>query len=130
MIKRTDRPSPGFARNPDKKITVEPFAGSVTVRVADVAVAETIRAKLLKEDGYPPVLYIPFEDIGFANLEPTDTKTHCPYKGDASYWRLAMPGEPGEDLMWAYEAPYDEMAEIKDHGAFYEDRVTIETKKD
>ncbi|WP_265515912.1 DUF427 domain-containing protein [Nitratireductor luteus] len=125
-MERTASPAPGFTRNPGKKIVVEPFKGSVTVKVADVVIAATTKAKLLKEDGYPPVLYIPFEDIGFTNLERTDTKTHCPYKGDASYWRLSAPGEPGQDLMWAYEAPYDEMAEIKDHGAFYEGQVTIE----
>lgn len=122
----TPNPAPGFVQNPDKKITIEPHKGRVTVKSKDVVIAASSRAKLLKEDGYAPVLYIPFEDIAFANLERTTTKTHCPFKGDATYWRLGGSGDPTHDVMWAYENPYDEMAEIKDHGAFYTDRVKVE----
>lgn len=119
------RRAPGFGRNPDKKIALDRQPGFVTVRVGDVVIATTRNAICMDEEGLAPVLYIPFADIGFANLQRTDTKTHCPYKGDASYWRLATDTEP-HDVMWAYEDPYEEMRAIKDHGAFYEDRVTVE----
>jgi uncharacterized protein (DUF427 family) len=63
-------------------------------------------------------------DIDFGKLQATDTSTHCPFKGDASYWSVR---DGAKDAMWAYQDPYDEMLEIKDHGAFYPNRVTIET---
>ena len=116
-------PAPGFQRNPSRRIHVEPFAGTVTVTSPDAAIASSDKALLLREEDYPPVFYIPFQDIRFDVLTRTDTATNCPYKGDASYWAIGA----ARDVMWAYEHPYDEMARIKDHGAFYADRVTIET---
>ena len=89
-------------------------------------VARSNSAKKLTESPYPPVLYVPFADIDFAELKKSEHSTHCPYKGEASYW--SVPGDKGKDAMWAYQHPYDEMLEIKDHGAFYPDRVTIEAK--
>lgn len=121
-------PSPGFQRNPGKMITVEPYPGSVTVRVGDAVIASSTKAKVLTESPYPGVLYIPFEDIDFDHLRKTELSTHCPYKGDASYWRVLPATEAGNDAMWAYEQPFDEMAAIRDHGAFYPDKVTIEAK--
>ena len=84
------------------------------------------RARLLSEPPYPQHFYIPFEDIDFTQLGKTALSTHCPYKGDASYWSVLPAGETGKDAMWAYERPFDEMTEIRDHGAFYPNRVTIE----
>lgn len=95
------------------------------MKSGDVVIATTRNAIRMDEEGLATVLYIPFADIGFANLQRTDTKTHCPYKGDASYWRLATNTKP-YDVMRAYEDPYEEMRAIKDYGAFYEDRVTVE----
>lgn len=119
-------PSPGFARNPAKSITVEPYPGPVTVSAGGAVVARTSRALKLTEAPYPPVLYIPFADIDFSTLAKTTHASHCPYKGDASYWSVTPAGPRGENAMWAYESPYDEMNAIRDHGAFYPDRVTIE----
>ncbi|WP_187970077.1 DUF427 domain-containing protein [Aquibium microcysteis] len=120
-------PSPGFARNPAKSIAVAPHAGTVTVKAGGTTVARTDRALLLTEAPYPPVLYVPFADIDFSGLVKTARSTHCPYKGDASYWSVTAAGAAGENAMWAYETPFDEMAAIRDHGAFYADRVTVET---
>lgn len=118
-------PAPGFQRNPGKIITVEPYRGTVVVRAGDAIVASSTKAKLLSESPYPPVFYIPFEDIDFDRLLKTELSTHCPYKGDASYWSVLPAGETGKDAMWAYERPFDEMTEIRNHGAFYSNRVTI-----
>lgn len=123
-------PSPGFQRNPDKVITVEPYRGTVTVTAGDKVIARSNRAKLLSEPPYPAAYYIPFDDIDFAKLDATDHSTHCPYKGDASYWSVLPAGDGGKDAMWAYERPFDEMAEIRDHGAFYTSKVTVEVKPD
>lgn len=119
-------PAPGFARNPAKQITVVQHPGTVTVSAGGVVVARSNAARVLTESPYKPAFYIPFSDIDFSRLEKTSHATHCPYKGDASYWSVVPAGEKGVNAMWAYETPFDEMAEIKDHGAFYPDRVTIE----
>lgn len=119
-------PAPGFQQHPEHKITVEPFDGAVTVVFSDAILASTDKALLLKEDGHEPVFYIPFKDIYFEFLKPSGTSTRCPFKGNASYWNVSAVGEALNDVMWAYERPYDEMAVIKDHGAFYADKVRIE----
>ena len=75
-------PSPGFARNPEKQIDVEPFARTVVVTSNGAVVAASSCAKVLQEAPYPPALYIPFEDIRFEQLEKSEKSTHCPYKGD------------------------------------------------
>ncbi|RWP19331.1 MAG: DUF427 domain-containing protein [Mesorhizobium sp.] len=121
-------PSPGFQRNSDKVITVESYNGTVTVRAGDTVIASSRRAKLLTEPPYPGVLYIPFEDIDFDQLRKTEFSTHCPYKGDASYWSVLPAAEAGKDAMWAYEQPFDEMIEIRNHCAFYPNKVTVEAE--
>ena len=98
----------------------------VTVSFAEAIVASSNEALVLREEDYPPVFYIPFKDVYFDFLKPTDTSTHCPYKGNASYWSASASGEAEKDVMWAYEHPYDEMIRIKDHGAFYPNKVTID----
>lgn len=129
MDKRAN-PAPGFQRNPDKLITIEPYGGSVIVRAGDTVVARSTRARLLSEPPYPAVFYIPFDDIDFSKLARTDHSTHCPYKGDASYWSVLAAGDSGTNAMWAYERPYDETAEIRNHGAFYASKVTVEATPD
>lgn len=119
-------PSPGFRQHPEHRITIEPFDGVVVVTFSGAIVASTERALVLSETGHDPVYYIPFEDIYFELMEPTATRTHCPFKGDASYWRVFASGNAVDDVMWAYQAPYDEMAAIKNHGAFHADKVRIE----
>ena len=121
-------PAPGFQRNPDKVITIEPYAGTVTVRAGDVVIASSANAKVLTEAPYPAAFYIPFADIDFDKLGSAERSTHCPYKGDASYWSVLPAGETGQNAMWAYERPFDEMTEIGNHGAFYASKVTIEAK--
>ncbi|MCV3210571.1 DUF427 domain-containing protein [Mesorhizobium sp. YC-39] len=123
-------PAPGFQRNPGKVITIEPYDGTVTVRSGETVIASSTNAKLLTESPYPSVFYIPFADIDFGQLRKTEFSTHCPYKGDASYWSVLPAAEVGKDAMWAYEQPFDEMVEIRDHGAFYANKVTIEAAPD
>ena len=95
-------PAPGFQRNPSHRITVEPFDGVVTVVFSDAILASTDEALVLREADYPPVFYIPFKDIYFELLKPSDTSTHCPFKGNASYWNASAAGEAVNDVMWAY----------------------------
>jgi uncharacterized protein (DUF427 family) len=110
----------------DHPITITPFAGRVVVRANGVVVADSSRALVLQESFYPPVHYIPRDDAG--PLAASDHVTYCPYKGDCSYFSL--PGDKGADAVWSYGAPYEAVAAIKDHLAFYTSRVEIELLPD
>jgi len=86
-------------------------------------VADSRRGLTLRESTYPPVHYIPIEDVDRSLLERTETTTYCPYKGDANYYSVPEGGERSVDAIWVYEDPRDAVKEIKDHVAFYPDRV-------
>jgi uncharacterized protein (DUF427 family) len=86
-------------------------------------VADTTRALTLKEASLPPVQYVPREDADMTLLERTAHKTHCPYKNDASYYTIRAGGRTAENAVWTYEEPYPAVVAIKDHLAFYPDRV-------
>lgn len=107
----------------DHPITVAPTGKHVTVRVNGEVVAESDSALTLQESTYPAVQYIPIGDVVQTALTSSDTTTYCPYKGDASYYSVPVGGERSADAIWVYESPYDAVAEIKDHVAFYPDRV-------
>lgn len=100
-------------------ITVEQGTEHVRVVRDGQVVADSRRPLLLRETGLPVRYYLPPEDVRTELLSASDTTTHCPFKGDASYWSL--PGAP--DLVWAYPEPKDEVAGIKDHFCFYETEV-------
>jgi uncharacterized protein (DUF427 family) len=111
---------------PDHPITITPNRRRVRVSAGGVVIADTTRALTLKEASYPAVQYIPREDANMAALSRTDRTTHCPYKGDASYFSVAADGRTIENSVWTYETPFPAMAEIVGHLAFYPDKVTIE----
>jgi uncharacterized protein (DUF427 family) len=108
---------------PDHPITITPTPQRVRVLLGGQVVAETTRALTLREAQYPPVQYIPREDAAMALLRPSPRSTHCPYKGDASYYSIEAGGKRAENAAWSYENPFPAMAEIKGHLAFYPDRV-------
>ena len=107
---------------PDHPITVTPARG-VTVIAAGRTIADTRAALILKEAAYPPVYYIPRKDVDMARLQRTTHQTYCPYKGECNYYSIPLGGERSVNAVWTYEAPYAAVAEIKDHLAFYPDRV-------
>jgi uncharacterized protein (DUF427 family) len=92
---------------PDHPITIVPNARRVRVTFAGRAVAD----------------YIPRADADMSLLTPTDHHTHCPYKGDASYFSITADGRSAENAVWSYELPFPAMAEIKEYLAFYPNRV-------
>ncbi|WP_342238261.1 DUF427 domain-containing protein [Inquilinus sp. OTU3971] len=114
---------------PDHPITVTPNPGRVVVTVAGKVVADSRNALTLREASYPPVQYIPRRDVDMAALQRTDHASYCPYKGDAAYYSIPAGGERTVNAAWTYEAPYDAVAEIKDHVAFYPDRVDSITEQ-
>lgn len=113
---------------PDHPISIEPYEGRVTVRAGGQVIAQSHRALLLREASYPPVFYLPRADAAMALLEPTDHHTTCPYKGVADYFTIAVEGGRRENAVWSYPQPFDAVAAIREHLAFYPDRVdSIET---
>lgn len=108
---------------PDHTITIEPNPARVVVSVAGRTIADTRNALTLREAGYQPVQYIPLGDVDASLLEPTEAVTYCPYKGDASHYSVPIGGVKSVNAVWTYEAPYPAVAEIKEHVAFYPERV-------
>ncbi|WP_291860096.1 DUF427 domain-containing protein [Bradyrhizobium sp.] len=111
---------------PDHPITITPNPKRVRVSAGGVVVADTTRALTLKEASYPAVQYVPRGDANMALLTRTDRVTHCPYKGDATYFSISTGAKMLENSIWSYETPFPAMAEITGHLAFYPDKVTIE----
>ncbi|MEV0975723.1 MULTISPECIES: DUF427 domain-containing protein [unclassified Streptomyces] len=101
-------------------ITVERSDRHVRVVHDGQVLAESDRPLVLHETGCPPRYYLPAEDVRLELLTPSDTRTHCPFKGTASYWSL--PGAP--DLVWSYPDPKPDVAQIENHLCFYEVEVS------
>lgn len=120
------RSKPVLMPGPRHPITIEPASGRVRVTFADRVVADSDRALVLREAGYPPVLYLPLADVDTAVLEPSTLRTYCPYKGDATYFTLRAGARIADEAVWRYESPYDAVASIAGHVAFYPQHVSIE----
>ena len=113
---------------PDHPITIEPAHARVVVKAGGRVIADTRRALTLREANYPAVYYVPREDADMALLSRTEHTSWCPYKGQASYYSITPGGERAVNAIWTYETPHAAVAAIKDHLAFYPDRVdSIET---
>lgn len=108
---------------PDHPITISPNTRRVRVTVRGAVIADSARALMLQESTYKPVLYIPRKDVRMELLTRTSHSTHCPYKGEASYYSARVGERVSENAAWSYEQPYPAMAEIAGHLAFYPDRV-------
>jgi uncharacterized protein (DUF427 family) len=111
---------------PDHPIAITPTPNRVRVSAGGVVIAETAHALTLKEASYPPVQYVPRADAKMELLQKTDRSTHCPYKGDASYFSVNAGGATIANAIWSYEQPFPAMAEIAGYLAFYPDKVTVE----
>lgn len=110
-----------------KAITITPAVGTWVVRAGGAVLGESARALQLVEDGLPPVIYFPREDIGMAFLDKTDHGTTCPHKGDATYFSIMSKSHTYENAVWTYEDPKPEVAEIKGYLAFHvQDGVAVE----
>ena len=115
---------------PGHPITVERYPNRVVISVAGHVIADTRDALTLRESTYPPVQYVPRKDVDLALLEQTDHATYCPYKGDCAYFNIPVGGKRSINAVWTYEKPYAAVAAIKDHLAFYPDRVdSIEERR-
>jgi uncharacterized protein (DUF427 family) len=87
--------------------------------LAGEVIADSRRVKLLHETGLPPVYYFPRDDVRFDLLRATEHTSHCPYKGDASYWSIAVGDRVVANAVWGYPSPLPSAPPIADHVAFY-----------
>ncbi|WP_457089236.1 DUF427 domain-containing protein [Microvirga sp. P5_D2] len=108
---------------PDHPITVTPNPHRIRVMLGGFIIAETTKALTLQEATLPTVQYIPREDVHMDLLDPTDHRTHCPYKGDASYFTVNGGGLVRENAAWTYEEPASSVVAIKEHVAFYPEKI-------
>lgn len=108
-------------------ISIRKADGTWSVRAGGAVLGESANALELLEGDYPPVIYFPRSDIAMAFLDSSSKSTHCPHKGDASYYSVVTKSTTLTDVAWSYETPKADVARIKDHLAFYTDGdVTVE----
>ena len=108
---------------PEHPITIEPNPARVVVSIAGRVVADTRAALQLREAAYPAILYIPRQDVDMSLLERTEHATYCPYKGECAYYSIPIGGDRALNAVWSYEMPFPAVGQIKDHLAFYPNRV-------
>jgi uncharacterized protein (DUF427 family) len=112
-------------RDPYTRVDTVHSSRHVRVEVDGQTVAETNRPVLLFETGLPTRYYIPKLDVRMDLLEPTETVTHCPYKGDASYWDLRVGDKTHKDFVWVYRRPIPEIPKIENLLCFYNEKVDL-----
>ncbi len=117
----TGNPAPGFAKRPDYALAIAPTKGRVQALIDGAVIADSADAITMTEQNHDPVIYFPRADVHMDMLTRTGHDTFCPFKGHASYWSIG----DAENAAWSYEAPYDEMLGIRDHIAFYGDKVSV-----
>lgn len=104
-------------------ITISKNPNRVQVTFNGLVIADTKQALSLKEGPLPPVNYIPREDVNMSYLQRTDHSTHCPFKGDASYFTVKVNDRTAEQAVWTYEKPLASVADIKGYLAFYREKM-------
>jgi uncharacterized protein (DUF427 family) len=127
MKPSTGNPAPGYEKYPGHRLGTKPAGVRVRVTFKGEVIADSQDAIALEEamggsTVAPVVYYIPRKDAKMDRLVRTEHRTHCPFKGDASYFSLK---DGPQNAVWSYEQPYDEMAPIKEMLAFYPDKVEI-----
>jgi len=121
-----DEPVRGHLRDPYHRVDVLESSRRVEVKAGGETIAESDRPKLLFETGLPARVYLLRADVRPGILEPSETSTHCPYKGQASYWSVRAGDRLLEDAAWAYEAPLPEALKAAGHLCFDGEGIEIE----
>jgi uncharacterized protein (DUF427 family) len=110
---------------PDHPITLTPAATRWRAKFAGHVIADSDSAIVLQEADYPAVVYFPRADVAMEYMSRTERSTHCPYKGDASYYTVLMDGQFAENAVWTYELPYPAMEPIAERVAFYTTKIEV-----
>ncbi len=111
--------APGFLKHPNHRVEIHPYDGLVNIEISSEIVQQVHGVLILKESGYEPVFYMAKSHFPSNFLEASEHSTHCPFKGDASYYHLSHRNKTYENAVWSYANPFDEAIAIKDYIAFY-----------
>jgi len=108
---------------PAHKLLWSEFPRRVRGRVGGATVVDTTRGRLIHETGILPVFYAPVEDLDHALLADSDHSTHCPFKGDASYWSVRVGEREVDDAIWHYPEPIESAGWLRGYAGFYWDKL-------
>ena len=119
---------PGGAFNgtfdgPKHIVYFEDFPRRVRAVLGGETVIDSVRGKLLHESSLPAVLYVPLEDVRQDLIAPTGHTTHCPFKGDASYWTVSVGDKVAENALWGYPDAIDSAPWLAGYVAAYWDAM-------
>jgi uncharacterized protein (DUF427 family) len=120
-----DEPIYVHPRDPYSRVDILASSRHVRVEIDGVTVAESRSPRILFETGLPPRYYLPLPDLRLDLMRPSDTRTHCPYKGTATYWSVEVNGRVHDDLVWMYRTPLPESQKIAGLACFYNERVDL-----
>ena len=118
-----NQPPSKYDQHPDYDVHFEPCPKRLRVEFNGEVVADSCRAQYLRETKHLPVYYFPIDDVRRNFLIATDHISHCPFKGDASYWTVKVGDREAQNAVWSYKQPYPEVSEIRDYLAFYWDNM-------
>ena len=114
--------SPGHREHPEHHVRQKPVPGRMRAQLGADVLAESSDVIEVDEDQNPPRYYFPRDDVRMDRMTPSETRTYCPFKGEASYFSLELGDGPLPDAAWAIESPYDEHADLKSRIAFYSEK--------
>ena len=120
-----DEPVYTHPRDPYKRVDILASSRHVRVEMDGVTVAESARPHILFETGLPPRYYLPLTDVRTELLRPSDTQTHCPYKGTAAYWSVDTGQGEHTDIVWIYRTPLPESQKIAGLACFYDEKADV-----
>ena len=120
-----DEPVYVHPRDPYKRIDILASSRHIRVELDGVVLAESRSPRILFETSLPARYYLPLTDLKPELLRPSDTITHCPYKGAASYWSVQVGETTYPDLVWCYRAPVAESQKIAGLACFFNEKVDI-----
>lgn len=120
-----DEPIYVHPRDPYKRVDILASSRHVQVRLDGVLVADSHQPRILFETGLPPRYYLPLSDVRMDLLRPSDTESHCPYKGTAAYWTVDTGAGRHEDVVWIYRTPLPESQKIAGLACFYSEKVDV-----
>jgi len=120
-----DEPVYTHPRDPYTRVDILASSRHIEIRIDDVIVAESRQPRILFETGLPPRFYLPLADLRRDLMTPSESLSHCPYKGTAAYWHLDINGRRYEDIVWMYRAPLAESQKIAGLVAVYNEKVDL-----
>jgi uncharacterized protein (DUF427 family) len=123
-MKANKGPAPGFINHRSHAVRITASDQRWTTRLGELVLATSTRTQVLRETGYEPVVYFPAEDVSMSLLMQTEDRSTCPFNGDAHYY-VSTASKDGRPIAWSYGAVFNESARIKDHVAFFIDRVEL-----